>query len=502
MRSYNTLGFFLFASISGGWAQQQRPNILFVISDDQSYPYASVYGSKMVETPAFDWVAKNGCLFTNAFVTSPGSSPSRASILTGKYPWQIAEAGTHFSDFPVEYVCFPDMLKDAGYKIGCTGKGWGPGNSGKRPYNPAGPGYNKAKLKPPYSGISNIDYAENFRLFMEEKVDGEPFYFWYGATEPHRDFEQNAWKKEGKSLEQAEVPGFLPESDVIKGDLLDYAVEIEWFDAHLQKMLELLREKGELENTIIVVTADNGMAFPSAKANCFEFGTHVPLAIYWGKEIPANLVVEEVTSTVDLAPTLLEAAGVKRTVYKGMSGKSMLSVLKGKAKRKEAVAFSGRERHGSARYDNWGYPVRAMRTGEYLYIRNFHPERWPAGDPCRLNPDGSMGEMHNGYGDIDPCPSKTFLIENRNNPLVYPYFLKAVSKRPYEELYRIVGDPACLENLVGKSDYAAVLKKMRNELDKMMKETKDTRNVMVGDKELWETYPRRADIKKFPKPLF
>ena len=122
--------------VKGVQAQQKQPNILFVIADDQSYPYASAYGCKTVKTPAFDKVAKKGWLFSNAFVTSPGSSPSRASILTGKYPWQIEEAGTHFSDFPTKFICFPDILKNAGYKIGFTGKGWGPGSSSGRPYNP------------------------------------------------------------------------------------------------------------------------------------------------------------------------------------------------------------------------------------------------------------------------------------------------------------------------------------------------------------------------------
>ena len=132
-------------------AVTSRPNILFVISDDQSYPHASAYGSSLVKTPGFDLVAQNGWLFNNAFVTSPGSSPSRASILTGLYPWQIEEAGTHASSFPVDYKCFPDLLEEAGYYIGYTGKGWGPGNwkiSGRK-RNPAGPEYNKMRIHPP-----------------------------------------------------------------------------------------------------------------------------------------------------------------------------------------------------------------------------------------------------------------------------------------------------------------------------------------------------------------
>ena len=170
------------------------PNILFVIADDQSYPHTSVYGCQMVSTPGFDRVARAGALFTNHYVTSPGSSPSRASILTGLYPWQIEEAGTHASSFPAKYPCFPETLQGAGYFIGYTGKGWSPGKwdvSG-RPFNPAGPAYNDKKLTPPYSGISKTDYAENFKAFLKEREEGQPFCFWLGGNEPHRAYQSDS----------------------------------------------------------------------------------------------------------------------------------------------------------------------------------------------------------------------------------------------------------------------------------------------------------------------
>jgi len=189
-------GFYVIPQLA--FSVQKRPNILFVISDDQSYPYTSKYGSEFIDTPAFDFVANNGCLFNNAFVTSPGSSPSRASILTGLYPWQIEEAGTHASSFPIKYTCFPDKLESIGYKVGFTGKGWGPGDwkiSGRK-RNPAGEEYNKIKVKPLFSGISNIDYSENFRLFISTRKDNQPFYFWVGLNEPHRPYEKDVWKKQ------------------------------------------------------------------------------------------------------------------------------------------------------------------------------------------------------------------------------------------------------------------------------------------------------------------
>jgi len=223
-----------------------RPNILFVISDDQSWPYASAYDTDWVKTPGFDIVAKNGILFNNAFVNSPGSSPSRASMLTGRYPWQIEEAGTHGSSFPTKYKVFTQVLEENGYLTGFTGKPWGPGDweiSGWK-QNPVGKEYNQKMLQPPYTGISKTDYAGNFELFLEQRKKDQPFFFWFGAQEPHRSFEEGSWKKELKDEKSAEVPGFLPDNSIVKQDLLDYAVEIEWYDKQLVKIIDKIRETG------------------------------------------------------------------------------------------------------------------------------------------------------------------------------------------------------------------------------------------------------------------
>lgn len=284
-----------FLITSGAIAQHaaEKPNILFAIADDQSYPYASAYGTKGIRTPAFDEVAKKGILFTNAFVAAPQCSPSRAAILTGKNIWQLEEAGTHSSYFPKKYTVFTDLLEHSGYQIGFTGKPWGPGNWQDAGWsrNPVGPEYNSRKFqKVPASGISKVDYFENFKNFYTQKPDDKSFFFWYGGHEPHRDYEDGSGLKSGMNIADATVPAFLPDVNLVKSDVLDYYLEIEWFDAQLCKMLKFLQEKGELENTIIVVTADNGMSFPYAKANLQEYGTHVPLAICWGKGISGQKV--------------------------------------------------------------------------------------------------------------------------------------------------------------------------------------------------------------------
>ena len=286
----------------------RRPNILFAIWDDVSYPHVSAAGSKMVTTPAFDRVAAEGALFRNAYAPAPGCSPTRAAFLTGRHIWMIEQAGTHASSFPTTYISYQDLLEEAGYAIGYTGKPWGPGRWEKsgRTRNPAGPPFMEHTLEPPYSGIRDWDYAGNFEAFFEAKEPGQPFSFWVGGSEAHRRFEQGSWKAAGKRLEDAEVPPFLPDTPEIREDLLDYAVEIEWFDSHIGRILDFLGEQGELDNTLVIFTADNGMAFPRAKANLYDYGIHMPLAVRWAGPGQSGRTIDDLVQFVDLTATILD----------------------------------------------------------------------------------------------------------------------------------------------------------------------------------------------------
>ncbi len=482
---------------------QHRPNILIAISDDQSFPYASAYGSSTVQTPAFDRVANEGVLFTSAFVASPGCSPSRAALLTGRYPWQIEHAGTHASYFSTDYIVFPDLLENAGYAIGFTGKGWGPGNwahSG-RTRNPAGPEYNQFRVEQTVEGISAKDYTKNFEQFLSNKQEDQPFYFWYGAHEPHRVFKEGIGKEAGKALHEAEVPSFLPDHPTIRNDILDYGYEIEHFDDHLGRMLHMLEEAGELANTIVIVTSDNGMAFPRAKANAFEFGIHVPLAIMWQDNIPGNRTVHDLTSLIDLHPTILEATGVSHPDPAALTGNSLMPTLmssgSGYVDAQRTSIFSARERHSSSRFNSLSYPQRAIRTQDFLLIRNFKPERWPAGAPQKLNEDGTLGPMHGGYHDIDAAPSLTYLVDNRDDPEVSYFFHQAVDLRPAVELYDIRKDPGCLVNLAGAPGYIQIKEKLLAQLESFLIDTEDPR--MAGNGDIFETYPRVSRLRFFPE---
>ncbi len=495
----------LYAKIANETAKQ--PNILFVISDDQSFPHASAYGCNWIKTPNFDKVAKQGILFTNAFVTSPGCSPSRASILTGRYPWQNEEAGTHGSSFPRKYKVFTEVLEEGGYAVGFTGKPWAPGDwkiSGWK-QNPVGQEFNRKLMMPTYTGISRNDYSANFNLFLDQRRAGQPFFFWFGANEPHRPYEEGSWQKDGKNGESAKIPGFLPVHPVVRGDLLDYAVEIEWYDRQLGKILDTLERRGELENTLVIITADNGMSFPRAKANCYEAGIHVPLAISWGKQIPPGQVADDLISTVDLAPTILEVAGLKFDGAFPMTGKSRMKQLRAPKfsnPQNTMEIFAGRERHSSARYENKGYPQRIIRTERYLYIRNYHPEYWPAGDPQVYLKDGSLGQMHHAYLDIDPGPARQlYNKENIQNPLISSFFLAATAKRPAEELYDIKNDKDCLINLAADPQFKKIKRELSARLVHELQITGDARETGFNP-EIWETYPRlKGEISKFPSEI-
>jgi len=518
----------LFFSLSTNLIAQKRPNILFAISDDQSFFHTSFEGSGFVKTPGFDRVAREGVYFKNVYAGSPGCAPSRSAIITGRHHWQNEQAGQHASAWLKKYVPFVDLLEANGYKTGRTGKGVGPFQYARneedslwRKGDAAGTEhtdirYSNGEDERFAKGISPTNYFENFKAFIENNPKDKPFFFWYGGKEPHRAYEKGSWKKMGKNLEDVEVPAFLPDNDEIRGDLMDYAVEIEWFDLHLERMLDYLEEIGELENTIVIVTADNGMPFPRAKANSYEFGVHVPFAVRYPKEFPGNRLIEDAIGFADIAPTLLE---ISQTPTEGMlpiSGKSFLDILKSKKEGQVSLqhrsAYSGRERHSSSRYLNWGYPQRAIRKGDYLLVWNMKPERWPSGAPQKYDPKDStiLLPMYGldsqnqfipdgAFTDIDDSPSKTYLIEHHGEEDVSPFFELSMAKRPEFELFNVTKDPSCIQNLAELAEYMEVKNNLESELKSELVRSQDPR-VVGPDKEIFDSYKRYSPIRKFPKP--
>lgn len=511
-------------------SEPKRPNILFAISDDQSFAHTSFIGSEFVNTPAFDRVATEGVYFNNCIAGSPGCAPSRSTIVTGRYHWQNEQSGQHASSWMNKYVPFIDLLEANGYITGRTGKGVSPFKYARdekdslwRKTDAGGIEHSSIQYKKDSTGdertakgINSTNYAANFKYFMENVRQDKPFFFWYGAKEPHRSYEQDSWIRNNKKLEDVKVPAFFPDHGIVRGDLLDYAVEIEWFDLHLQRMLTYLEEIGELENTIVMVTADNGMPFPRAKANGYEYGVHVPMAVRFPKNFPGGRIVDDPVSFADIAPTILELTQTSSTGMLPISGKSILSILKsnkqGVVDQNKKYVFSGRERHSSSRYLNWGYPQRVIRSKDFLLIWNVKYDRWPAGAPQRLVP-GTTDELYPLYGidedgihhspwaftDIDAAPTKSFIIENMDDEDIKSYFDWAHAKRPEYELFDINTDPYCLSNLSGNAQYTEVEKEMKEVLMKELTISKDPR-VVGPDKEVFDSYIRYSPMREFPKP--
>ncbi|MGB7324452.1 MAG: sulfatase [Rubripirellula sp.] len=492
--------------------QAARPNVLIAIADDQSYPHASAYGYTAISTPAFDRVARAGVLFNQAFTPAPGCSPMRAAFLTGREIWQNREAGTHASSFPTDLPVFTNQLAGAGYLVGMTGKGWGPGKAIGWDQNPAGKNYSKQKNDAP-KGVSSTDYASNFEKFLDVRSSDQPFCFWFGSHEPHRGYDQGIGARNGIDPAKVDVPDFLPDNDVVRGDIADYLYEIQWFDKHLGRMVDHLEKIGELENTLVIVTSDNGMPFPGAKANLFEYGIHMPLAISWPAAIAGGQVNDDLVSLIDVTRTIFDASEVQPEQADQMSGFSLLPRIKssssGVAWPRTSV-YSGRERHSSSRYNTLGYPCRCIRSKTHLYIRNFKPQRWPAGAPVVYskvvyNDQGKVvssqsGSDHGGYHDIDDGPTLDEMRNHQDAPENARLLRLATSKRPAEELYDIRVDPGCLNNLASAADAAEIKQDLADRLTQYLTETGDLRQTDPAAGEIWETYPRYSPLRWFPIP--
>jgi arylsulfatase A-like enzyme len=396
------------------------------------------------------------------------------------HTWQLEEACGHIMcTLPAAFAVYPELLEKSGYFTGYTGKGWAPGywQEYGRTQNPAGPSYNDRKLEvPAKTNVSQTDYTANFKAFLDEKPGDEPFCFWYGGFEPHRHYVPGEGLRAGKKLSDVRnLPSYWPDDDVVKSDILDYAFEIEWFDTHLGNMLDLLRERNELDNTIIVATSDNGCPFPRVKGQMYENDFHLPLAICWPCLQNGNRHVDDLVSFTDFAPTFLEAAGID--AHPQMAGRSLLPQItadhSGLIEEDRTEVYMGRECHDPGREGDKGYPVRCIREQEYLYVWNFKPERWPAGNPETL------------FTNCDGSPTKDLILELKERGNDYFYNL-SFGKRPAEELYNIEKDPECMHNLAGDTEFAVQKERMRQKLKQKLIETKDPR--INGKGEVFEGY--------------
>ena len=288
------------------------------------------------------------------------------------------------------------------------------------------------------------------------------------------------------------VPAFYPDDKEIRSDIADYYFEVQRWNNDVNDAMKLLEEAGELDNTIIVMTGDHGFPFPRGKGNLYDWGARVPLAIRWGDKVRPGRRVTDFTSLTDLAPTFLEAAGM--AMPKEMTGKSLLSILKGKGTgrvdKKRSFMVFGRERHAPAQKmpSIAGYPSRAIRSDKWLLILNLEPDRWPAGVA-----EGSSHPM-NSFADCDNSPTKTFIKGCKNDPKLGRFYDLCFAKRPAIELYDCRNDPDQVKNLAGDPKYAAIAKKLRKQLIAYLKKTDDPRFTAKPVK--FDEYPYRSGYMK------
>lgn len=479
------LSFFLMGCMQSA-TEEVKPNILFCIMDDASV-HMGAYGYKWVNTPAFDRLASEGVLFTNAYTPNAKCAPSRSAILTGRNSWQLEEAANHVLNFPAKFKTFPEVLRENGYYTALTGKGWGPGNSGTIDGEPRlliGEEYNQIKTTPWAKHISNTDYAANFEKFLDDMEEGKSWFFWYGAHEPHNYYEHGAGQRVGnKKLSDIDsVPAYWPDNEIVRTDMLDYGLEIDWADLHLGRMIESLEKRGMLENTIIVMTSDHGMPFPRSKAQSYKMSNNVPMAIMWPKGIknPGRKITDMV-SFIDFASTFLELAGIpfEKSGMHSTPGKSLTDIFnseqEGQVNPERDVVLVGKERHDYSRPKNQGFPIRGIASKDYLYLYNYDISLWPAGNP----------EI--GYLDIDGGPTKTEILRMfRSGENDFYWKLSMGKRESNEEFYNIGNDVDCMTNLASNPDYAALKQKMKTRMETMLKEQEDPR--MFGNGDIFNSY--------------
>lgn len=515
----------------GEVAENIRPNFLILFADDWGR-YASAYAKhepdnalqSLVRTPNIDRIAQNGVLFRRAFVSAPSCTPCRSALLSGQHFWRTGQGailqGAQWDDsIPV----FPLLLHKSGYHIGESFKVWSPGTPGDAPYGAGKFAYEKfgrrwnnfsenvTKMMRDGSSFELAkttllnEVAGNFEQFLGDRPADKPFCYWFGPTNVHRQWVQGSGKKLwGFNPEDfhGKLPPFLPDVDIVREDVADYFGEIAAYDAAVGVLLDRLQSSGLADSTMVIVSGDHGPpGFPHGKCNLYSFGTSVTLAIS-GPKIPANRVIDDLVSLTDLAPTILESAGLP--VPANITGKSLVPLLQsersGKLDATRDAVFVGRERHvESARSDWTPYPQRAIRTEDYLLIVNFRPDRWPLGDPYGLdsaNPPTAQEVQQNTratHADEDAGPTKAWLVMHRNDQEWKPFYDRAYGKRPRVELYDLKKDPFEMQNVANDPAYGQIVRALE---ERLMKELKSTEDPRVHDNgRFFETPPMAGPVE-------
>jgi arylsulfatase A-like enzyme len=514
----------LFSPLIAAESGAPRWNILFVFADDWGR-YASAYAkidgtpslNDVIQTPHVDRIAREGVAFRHAFVNAPSCTPCRSSLLSGRYFFNTGRAAIlQGAVWDEKIPSFPLMLRDAGYHIGKSYKVWSPGTPVDAPFGGQAHAYEKSGRAPNnfseeatervQKGMTVAAAREeilaqvrgNFDAFLADRKPGQPWHYFFGTTTTHR-----KWiKGSGKALWGIEpgrlkgrMPAFLPDVPEVREDVADYLGESQAVDACVGVLRERLEASGELDRTLIVISGDHGMpGVPSGKCNLYDHGTAVALfmRVPGGK---AGRVVDDFVCLPDLAPTFMEIGGARPPP--GLYGRSLVGVLKsdrsGQIEADRTWVITGRERHvAAAREGLLPYPMRALRTKDFVYIRNFAPDRTPMGDvknaaDAATTEDTLTNNTFAGFADMDASPTKAWIVAHRNDPKWKWHYEHAFGKRPGEELYDLRKDPDQVKNVAADPAYAKTKTELAARLMKQLTDAKDPR--VTGDGQTFERPP-------------
>ncbi len=419
-------------------AVAQAPNIIFIIGDDISWDDIGAYGNTKIKTPNLDKLAKDGLRFTNMYLTASSCSPSRSSILTGRYPHNTGAAELH-SPLPAHLKYFPELLKQQGYFSALIGK-WHEGPNTRRAYDTL-----------LVDRKANGEGGElQWNNLLKARPKDKPFFFWLAPFDAHRPWSVKTDGPQHDPETDIVIPHTLVDTKETRQDLAFYYNEIAQLDRYVGKLRQELERQGIADNTLIIFTADNGRPFPGSKTRLYDAGVKTPFIVSWPARIKAGQVCESLISSIDIAPTLLEVAGAKTA--ETIQGTSFAALFKSPENAFRKYVFAEHNWHDYAAYE------RSVRTKDFLYIINKRSE-WDNGGPIDANQSPSAKALQ-------AAKSNGKLTILQNDALLKP--------RPAEEFFDNQKDPLQMKNEAGNKAYSAQVSELRRILKQWQDQTGDT----------------------------
>lgn len=446
------------ALVSLTWAAPaSRPNIVLIIADDLAWDDVGAFGHPTVRTPHLDKMARDGMRFDRAFVTASSCSPSRSSLITGRYPHSADAEQLHWP-LPKEQVSFVELLRAAGYWTGAAGK-WHLGNPAKQRFDvvreadPAGyslpTGAKAGSTTMLIQARGDIQSGcTDWVPLLQERPRDKPFFVWLAALDPHRDYEEKI-SDNPMPPGHVIVPPHLPDTPAVRKELAQYYDEIERLDRFVGAVFAELESQKVADNTLVVFLSDNGRAFPRDKTTVYDGGIKTPLLMRWPGRIPAGTVCPQLMSTVDLAPGFLEAAGLKPAST--MQGVSFLPLLADARRPIRNEIFAEQNWH------DFEHRSRALRTEHYKFIVNDYTDGalTPGADAVRGVAYRELQRLRKA-AQLSPLQQQCFTLP-----------------RPAIELYDLRSDPGEFNNLAAVPAYAPMLAELQRRMDAWRKDTAD-----------------------------